>query len=139
MIDTAFALVRVDRSKVFPPFLEPWAFFFPQMHACRRRSGRTSRYLFLLHKLRSLRACVDSETITLMSPVAEIEAPYVLASLSRPVDSVNGRILGAGVYSLRGSKKRRRFETVVSIDGEGISIHHVSCRMLMLMYPTNIL
>lgn len=55
----------------------------------------------------------------------EIETPHTLASLQRPIDSANGRTLAAAVYSLSGSKKRKRSEIAVSIDGEGISVYSV--------------
>ena len=63
--------------------------------------------------------------VNAMSSNREIEIPHTLASLQRPIDSANGRTLAAAVYSLSGSKKRKRSEIAVGTDGEGISIYSV--------------
>jgi hypothetical protein len=64
-----------------------------------------------------------------MASIEQIEAPYLLASLPRPIDSANGRAIAAGVNALRGSRRRKRFEIAVGIDGEGISIYNVLFRI----------
>ncbi|OCL03910.1 hypothetical protein AOQ84DRAFT_433683 [Glonium stellatum] len=69
-----------------------------------------------------------------MSSSREIETPHTLASLPRPIDSANGRTLGAAVYSLSGSKKRKRSEIAVGIDGEGISIYSIQAPELVTSY-----
>lgn len=58
--------------------------------------------------------------------VTGIEAPYTLVSLPKPLDSTNGQIQAAPVYGLRGSKKRKRHEVAVGIDGEGVNIYNVN-------------
>lgn len=58
----------------------------------------------------------------------EIELPHTLATLPRPIDSVNGTICSSCVHSLSGSRKRKRTEVVVGIDGEGANIYNVSQR-----------
>ncbi|KAH0544366.1 hypothetical protein FGG08_001507 [Glutinoglossum americanum] len=53
-----------------------------------------------------------------------IQSPYTLAQLPHPVaDGFKGRFLAADVLS--GSKKRKRPEVAVGIDGEGINIYDV--------------
>ena len=62
-----------------------------------------------------------------MSNPIEIERPYTLLKLPRPLDSVNGRYHVANVFNVPlGSKKRKRSELVVAIDGEGLNIYTVS-------------
>ena len=55
-----------------------------------------------------------------------MEAPYSIASLPAPLDKEHGRIHAAPVYALKGSKKRKRHEVAVTVDGEGVSIYNVS-------------
>lgn len=54
-----------------------------------------------------------------------IEAPYTLVSLPKPLDRETGRIQAAPVFGLRESKKRKRHEVVVGIDGESVNIYNV--------------
>jgi hypothetical protein len=51
---------------------------------------------------------------------------YPLATLPRSIDAVHGRTLASTVTSLTPSKKRKRSEVAVSIDGEGVNIYSVS-------------
>lgn len=60
-----------------------------------------------------------------MSSGKELETPHTLASLPKPIDSVNGRTLASAVYSLSAARKRKRSELAVSVDGDGISIFDV--------------
>lgn len=59
-----------------------------------------------------------------------IEEPYALASLPKPLDAEKGRIFCANVYSLSGSKKRKRREVAVGVDGESVNIYNVCFKML---------
>jgi len=54
-----------------------------------------------------------------------MEAPYTIASLPKPLDDESGRIQTAPVYGLRSSRKRKRHEVAVGIDGEGVNIYNV--------------
>lgn len=54
-----------------------------------------------------------------------IEEPYAIASLPKPLDAEKGRTSCANVYSLSGSKKRKRREIAVGVDGESVSIYNV--------------
>ncbi|ORY19615.1 hypothetical protein BCR34DRAFT_136080 [Clohesyomyces aquaticus] len=69
-----------------------------------------------------------------MSFDKEIDPPYTLASLPRPLESTNGRTQAAGVCSLSGSRKRKRTEIVVGVDGEGILIYSLQNPQLVTSY-----
>lgn len=61
-----------------------------------------------------------------MASEYRIHKPYVLATLPRPLDHTEGRIVAREVYGLRdGQKKRKRTELVVGVDGETTSIYDV--------------
>jgi hypothetical protein len=50
----------------------------------------------------------------------------VVASLPRPIDRSNGRYVVSEVYGgVPGSKKRKRSELAVGIDGEGVNLYDV--------------
>ena len=55
-----------------------------------------------------------------------MEAPYAIASLPKPLDSAHGRVQTAPAHSIRGSKKRKRHEIAVGIDGEGVNVYNVN-------------
>ena len=61
-----------------------------------------------------------------MSFDKEIGSPFTLASLPRPINTTGGRTQAAGVCSISGSKKRKRTEIALGVDGEGILIYSVS-------------
>ncbi|KAF2004288.1 hypothetical protein P154DRAFT_485457 [Amniculicola lignicola CBS 123094] len=69
-----------------------------------------------------------------MSFGREIGAPFTLASLPRPLDSTNGRTQASGVCSISGSRKRKRTEIAVGVDGEGILIYSVQNPQLVTSY-----
>lgn len=58
-----------------------------------------------------------------------MEAPYAIASLASPLDKEHGKVHAAPVHSLKASRKRKRHEVAVAVDGEGISIYNVSSEM----------
>lgn len=61
-----------------------------------------------------------------MSSLVVLESPFELAKLPRPLDSVNGQYHVANVWNgPQGSRKRKRSELVVAIDGEGLSLYSV--------------
>ncbi|PNY26269.1 Uncharacterized protein TCAP_03805 [Tolypocladium capitatum] len=71
-----------------------------------------------------------------MASEYRIHRPYVLASLPRPLDQTDGRIVAREVYGQRdGQKKRRRTELVVGVDGETASIYDVPASRLVTSYP----
>lgn len=62
-----------------------------------------------------------------MSSKFSLQTPYVVASLPRPIDHQNGRYVVGEVYGgLPGTKKRKRAELAVGIDGEGVNLYDVS-------------
>ncbi|KAH9899062.1 hypothetical protein F4778DRAFT_182999 [Xylariomycetidae sp. FL2044] len=66
----------------------------------------------------------------------QIQKPYVLTVLPRPLDPKNGRYVVGEVYgSAPGSRKRKRTELTVGIDGEAINIYNVSSARLVTSYP----
>lgn len=62
-----------------------------------------------------------------MSSDKKIGAPFTLASLPRPINTINGRTLAAGVCSISSAKKKKRTEIAVGVDGEGILLYSVGC------------
>lgn len=67
-----------------------------------------------------------------MSPRFSLQTPYVVASLPRPID--HGRYVVGEVFGgVIGSKKRKRSELVVGVDGEGVNLYDV--RIRTAVYP----
>lgn len=74
-----------------------------------------------------------------MSSRLTLQKPYVVASLPRPVDS-NGRYVVGEVYGCApGSKKRKRSELVVGVDGEAVSLYDVTSTEKSILYTADIL
>ncbi|KAF2088055.1 hypothetical protein K490DRAFT_40620 [Saccharata proteae CBS 121410] len=69
-----------------------------------------------------------------MSSNRDLEPSHTLASLPRPLDPVNGRTLASTICSLSSSKKRKRSEIAVAIDGEGISLYNTQTPRLVTSY-----
>ncbi|KAI1393133.1 uncharacterized protein F4822DRAFT_1128 [Hypoxylon trugodes] len=66
----------------------------------------------------------------------QIQKPYVLTTLPRPLDPATGRYVVSEVYgSAPGSRKRKRHELAVGIDGEAVNIYNVSSTRLITSYP----
>ncbi|KAK1048943.1 hypothetical protein LTS16_004051 [Friedmanniomyces endolithicus] len=63
-----------------------------------------------------------------------MEAPYTIASLPRPLDGEHGTIQAAPVFGIRGSKKRKRHEIVVGIDGESVDIYNIQSQERVTSY-----
>ncbi|RGP79248.1 hypothetical protein FLONG3_2684 [Fusarium longipes] len=71
-----------------------------------------------------------------MASEYRIHKPSVLATLPRPLDHTEGRIVAREVYGLRdGQKKRKRSELVVGVDGETASIYDIPASSLITSYP----
>lgn len=58
-----------------------------------------------------------------------IEEPYTIATLPKARD--NGRIQAAPVHSLNGSRKRKRHEIALGVDGESVNIYNVGRRDIL--------
>lgn len=63
-----------------------------------------------------------------------MESPYTIASLPRPLDNVHGETHVARVFGLRGSKKRKRHEVAVAVDGESLNIYDVRLSSSQIIY-----
>ncbi|KAH6893310.1 hypothetical protein B0T10DRAFT_481969 [Thelonectria olida] len=71
-----------------------------------------------------------------MASEYRIHKPSVLATLPRPLDHTEGRIVAKEVYGQRdGQKKRKRTELAVGVDGETASIYDVPASRLITSYP----
>ncbi|KAI0455237.1 hypothetical protein F5B21DRAFT_472459 [Xylaria acuta] len=73
-----------------------------------------------------------------MASQFQVQKPYVLTTLPRPLDPTTGTYVVGDVYGYApGSKKRkrRRAELTVGIDGEAINIYDVSSSRLVTSYP----
>ncbi|KAI0405618.1 hypothetical protein F4802DRAFT_596890 [Xylaria palmicola] len=73
-----------------------------------------------------------------MASQFQVQQPYVLTSLPRPLDPATGAYVVGEVYGYTpGSKKRkrRRAELTVGIDGEAVNIYDVSSSRLVTSYP----
>lgn len=65
------------------------------------------------------------QTRMAQSSAYAIGEPQSIASLPRPFDRVNGSTRASSVYGFDGSRKRKRAEVVVGVDGESINIYGV--------------
>ena len=73
-----------------------------------------------LHKRRD-----PAKHITMASNF-HVQKPYVLTTLPRPLDPKTGRYVVGEVYgTAEGSRKRKRSEVTVGIDGEAVNIYNV--------------
>jgi hypothetical protein len=71
-----------------------------------------------------------------MASEYRIHRPYVVATLPRPLDHTDGRIVAREVYGQRESqKKRKRTELAVGVDGETTSIYDIPASRLITSYP----
>lgn len=57
--------------------------------------------------------------------IMALPPPSVLAQLPRPLQAATGKTLAGDVYNVADSKKRRRHEVAVAVDGEGLNIYNV--------------
>ncbi|KAF1957760.1 hypothetical protein CC80DRAFT_524635 [Byssothecium circinans] len=69
-----------------------------------------------------------------MSSFREIQAPFILASLSHAISKRDGCPHAASVCSISGIKKRKRTEVAVAVDGEGISVYSLQTPHLTTSY-----
>ena len=70
--------------------------------------------------------CRSATNVPVMAATFNIQKPYVLATLPRPLNHSGGSYAVGDVWGQQpGSKKRRRPELVVGIDGEAANIYDV--------------
>jgi hypothetical protein len=71
-----------------------------------------------------------------MASEYKIHKPYVVATLPRPLDHTDGRIVAREVYGQReGQKKRKRTELAIGVDGENASVYDIPASRLITSYP----
>ncbi|KAH9826650.1 Utp8 family [Teratosphaeria destructans] len=63
-----------------------------------------------------------------------MESLYSIAALPRPFDAEQGTVQAAPVLGIRNSKKRKRHEMAVGIDGEGVNIYNVQSQSQVTSY-----
>lgn len=78
------------------------------------------------------KAPFPSVDLNLVCAAMDLQPPSVLAQLPRPLQSLTGKTQIGDVFSLAESKKRKRYEVAVAIDGEAVNIYNV--RILFAMY-----
>ncbi|KAH8705293.1 hypothetical protein BGW36DRAFT_285663 [Talaromyces proteolyticus] len=61
----------------------------------------------------------------------DLPPPSVLAQLPRPLQVSTGKTQVGEVFSLADSKKRKRYEVAVAVDGEGLNIYNVQSPKLI--------
>ncbi|KAI5301471.1 hypothetical protein KEM56_001690, partial [Ascosphaera pollenicola] len=66
----------------------------------------------------------------------EIQAPSVLAQLPRPLAVSSGRYHFGESAGLAAAKKRKRYEVVAAIEGEGVNVYNVQFPKLVTSYAT---
>ena len=94
---------------------------------CNIRRNFSSRRTFFDRQLREPRvlSIICSNPATMSSRIS-LQNPYTVAPLPQPIDRSTGRFMVSDVYGgTAGSKKRKRAELVVGIDGEGVNLYDV--------------
>ncbi|KKK15410.1 hypothetical protein P175DRAFT_0560892 [Aspergillus ochraceoroseus IBT 24754] len=64
----------------------------------------------------------------------DLQPPSVLAQLPRPLHASTGKTHISEVYSLADSKKRKRYEVAVAVDGEAVNIYNIQTPKLVTSY-----
>ncbi|GKZ19484.1 hypothetical protein AbraIFM66951_011095 [Aspergillus brasiliensis] len=64
----------------------------------------------------------------------DLQSPSVLAHLPRPLHASTGKTHLGEVHSLADSKKRKRHEVVVAVDGEAVNIYNIQTPKLVTSY-----
>ncbi|PLB51265.1 hypothetical protein P170DRAFT_455498 [Aspergillus steynii IBT 23096] len=64
----------------------------------------------------------------------DLQPPSVLAQLPRPLQASTGKIRIGEVHGLADSKKRKRYEVAVAVDGEAVNIYNVQTPKLVTSY-----
>ncbi|KAL2851572.1 hypothetical protein BJY01DRAFT_208882 [Aspergillus pseudoustus] len=63
-----------------------------------------------------------------------LQPPSVLAQLPRPLHASTGQTHISEVYSLADSKKRKRYEVAVAVDGEAVNLYNIQNPKLVTSY-----
>lgn len=83
-----------------------------------------------LHSLSNPAATV-AHVKNLIFAAMDLQPPSVLAQLPRPLHASKGKTHIGEVYSLSDSKKRKRYEVAVAVDGEAVNIYNVGLGRLV--------
>ena len=81
--------------------------------------------------LLSISAATVAYVKKLISAAMDLQPPSVLAQLPRPLHASKGKTHIGEVYSLSDSKKRKRYEVAVAVDGEAVNIYNVGLTGLL--------
>lgn len=73
-------------------------------------------------------------SLVLRQLIMALPPPSVLAQLPRPLQAATGKTQAGDVYNVADSKKRRRHEVAVAVDGEGLNIYNVSSCVRTVRY-----
>ncbi len=63
-----------------------------------------------------------------------IQKPYLLAGIQQDLTGSHGNILATDIFTVAGSKKRKRSELALAIDRQGINIYDVSLFSMFQRY-----
>ncbi|KAI7233017.1 hypothetical protein KC330_g5604 [Hortaea werneckii] len=63
-----------------------------------------------------------------------MEAPFAIASLPKPLDAENGKVRAAPVFGVRESRKRKRHEVAVGVDGESVNVYNIQSQSQIASY-----
>ncbi|RMY76501.1 hypothetical protein D0863_01909 [Hortaea werneckii] len=63
-----------------------------------------------------------------------MEAPFAIASLPKPLDAENGKVRAAPVFGIRESRKRKRHEVAVGVDGESVNVYNIQSQSQIASY-----
>lgn len=67
----------------------------------------------------------------------DLQPPSVLAQLPRPLHASTGKTRIGEVFRLADSKKRKRYEVAVAVDGEAVNIYNVRTGITSLIAQVN--
>lgn len=67
-----------------------------------------------------------------------VQAPSVLAQLPKPLEISEGQTQFAPVLGHVGSRKRKRHEIAVAVDGETVNLYNVSLSPVGSITPSNL-
>ncbi|KAI8626071.1 hypothetical protein F5Y19DRAFT_447835 [Xylariaceae sp. FL1651] len=114
-----------------------WNFFFFRLEEELGVSSDTCTSPYC-DRLEHHNLAITANPLPPMASQFQVQKPYVLTTLPRPLDPATGTYVVGEVFGYApGSKKRkrRRAELTVGIDGEAINIYDVSSARLVTSYP----
>jgi len=67
----------------------------------------------------------------MVNHTTSIQSPYPIAHLPLPLDPINGKTFVSDIFSLVGSRKRKRKEIAIATDGESINVYDVRVYLIL--------